>query len=118
MVLGFGADRSEAGRGGQARRKYGRAGTVQLWATGTGSRSGKARAFGEKRKAEWSHVTQGPASAELWATGTGSRSGKARAFGEKRKAEWSHVTQGPASAELEVQVRRRERRGKVSGEPR
>ncbi len=53
LVLGFGADRSEAGRGGQAHHKHRMAGTVdseQLRATGTGSRSGKARAFGEKRK--------------------------------------------------------------------
>ncbi len=53
LVLGFGADRSGAGRGGQARSEHRKAGAVdseQLWATGTGSRSGRARAFGEKRK--------------------------------------------------------------------
>ncbi len=31
-------------------RKAGAVDSEQLWATGTGSRSGKARAFGEKRK--------------------------------------------------------------------
>jgi hypothetical protein len=47
---GFGADKSGASRGGQARHKHGKAGTVdseQLWVTGTGSRSGTARALGK-----------------------------------------------------------------------
>jgi hypothetical protein len=54
-------------------------------------------------------------SEQLWVTGAGSLSGTARALGKRGKQERSHVTQEQAGAELEMQVRRREQRGKVSG---
>ncbi len=84
LVLGFGADRSGAGRGGQAH-----AVNTERQAQGTRSNYGPlARVAGQARRVP-----------------LGKR---------EMECQWSHVTQEPSSAELGARVKMRGRRGKVS----
>ena len=77
--------------------------------TGAGLAEEDKHTVNTEGQAQWARIDFGPLARVAGQAG--------RVPVGKRESEWSHVTQGPPSAELEVRVKMRGRRGKVSRGP-